>query len=181
MQEHNLLIQEIYLDIIKNKKAIHAKELKEYYRLFTNSKAEALMFDHIHQNDSLDIPLNNKEMMYSLKRLYCRLIEKIMVKISYYLMNKPSFNFAYAHASEMIKRCEILMRRLNNFKDLTTMDDIIEKIFQENEEFQEHIFHELIYKGYINSVDEFYRINGIDLEHRDVYERNKDTEDEAES
>lgn len=106
MQEHNLLIQEIYLDIIKNKKTIHAKELKEYYRLFTNSKAEALMFEHIHHhNDNLDLAANHKEAMYSLKRLYCRLIEKIMVKISYYLMNKPSFNFAYAHASEMVKRC----------------------------------------------------------------------------
>lgn len=133
MQEHNLLIQETYLDVIKNKKTIHAKELKEYYRLFTNSKAEALMFEHIHhQNDPIDLANNNKEMMYALKRLYCRLIEKIMVKISYYLMNKPAFNFAYSHASEMIKRCQTLMRRLNNFKDLTTMDEIIGKIFQEN-------------------------------------------------
>ena len=27
-------------------------------------------------------------------------------------------------------------------------------------------------------MDEFYRINGIDLEHREIYERNKDSEED---
>lgn len=88
------------MDVIKNKKTIHAKELKEYYNIFTNSKAESLMFDHeVHQTQNMELNQNNKEMAFSLKRLYCRLIEKIMLKISYYLMNKPSLNFAYAYAS----------------------------------------------------------------------------------
>jgi hypothetical protein len=30
----------------------------------------------------------------------------------------------------------------------------------------------LIDGGYILSIDEFYRVNGIDVAHKDVYERN---------
>jgi hypothetical protein len=31
----------------------------------------------------------------------------------------------------------------------------------------------LINKGYINSVDEFYRINGVDIVQKEMYERNR--------
>ena len=55
-----------------------------------------------------------------------------MVKLSYYFMNKPAFNFAYAHASELMKKCEVLVRRLSNLKDLSNLNEIVERVFQEN-------------------------------------------------
>lgn len=131
------------------------------------------MFNHNLHDHTEDIWLSNnsKEMLYSLKRLYCRLIEKTMIKISYYLMNKKQLNFIFNPVNDLIKRCEMLMRRLNYMKDMGNINEIVEKIYEENEEIQEKIIDELINRGYINSVDEFYRINGFDLDHREYYDQ----------
>lgn len=91
------------------------------------------MFNHSSHDRKEDLWENNnnsKELLYSLKRLYCRLIEKTMVKISYYIMNKKYLSFIFNPVNELIKKCEVLMRRLNYLKELSNINEIVEKIYQ---------------------------------------------------
>lgn len=120
-------IQEIYLDLMKSKRGIHSKELKYYYLLFTDSKAESLMFEHDMKDGAelLENNKNNRDMLFGLKRLYCRLIEKTMIKISYYLMNSRRLEFIFQPAQELIKKCEVLMRRLHFLRDTGNLNEIV--------------------------------------------------------
>jgi len=65
------------------------------------------------------------------------------------------------------------MRRINSLKDLHSINELIQEIYKENEEMQIRIIEELIDKGFIISIDEFYRINGVDLVDKELYERVK--------
>jgi hypothetical protein len=60
------------------------------------------MFKHETGNNLEDNELNKhnpSELLSSLKLLYCRLIEKIMLKISYYLMNENNLGLIIDYVS----------------------------------------------------------------------------------
>lgn len=96
-----------------------------------------------------------------------------MVKVSYYLMNKQKLGFINKEVNDLMRKCETLMRRINSLKDLHSINELIQEIYKENEEMQIRIIEELIDKGFIISIDEFYRINGVDLVDKELYERVK--------
>ena len=84
MQQHNFRLQEILLDIVTKRKTLRTKEMKEYYRLFADNKTESLIFDQAitdHDCPSLQAAPDNREALNGLKRLHCRLIEKMLVKV----------------------------------------------------------------------------------------------------
>lgn len=63
-----------------------------------------------------------------------------------------------------------MIRRLENIKDLKFLQQIILKIYKENFIIENKIYDLLVDGGFIMSIDEFYRVNGIDFDHQDVYE-----------
>jgi hypothetical protein len=84
MQQYNFKLQEVYLQVVTNKHTLHSTQIKEYYQVFTGSKAESLIFNHELSGPPLTKQSSEsaqKELVSNLKRLHCRLIEKIMVKV----------------------------------------------------------------------------------------------------
>lgn len=92
-----------------------------------------------------------------------------MVKVSFYMMNKQKLAFMYKEVNDLMKKCEVLMRRVNYLRDLNPINELVEEIYKENEVMQIKIIEELIDKGFIISIDEFYRINGVDLVDKELY------------
>jgi hypothetical protein len=64
-----------------------------------------------------------------------------------------------------------MIQRLSLIKDMRLLQQTILKVYKENLELENKIFEILVDGGYIISIDEFYRINGIDAVHKEVYER----------
>lgn len=46
IQQYNFKLQEIYLDVASQRPTLHSSEIKHYYDLFTDCKAESLLFGH---------------------------------------------------------------------------------------------------------------------------------------
>ena len=112
----------------------------------------------------------DREQIFVIKRMYCRVLEKLVLKISFFLNNQRGLHFLANSVKGLIRQSESIMRTLNGLNSLETMDNVLLKMYEENELLQNEIYSELINRGYISSVDEFFRINGIDLEHQDYYE-----------
>lgn len=124
---------------MRNKNNIRASTIKDYYMIFTSNKAESIMFENgsCQKEDILETHPDRRDTIFNLKRLYARLIEKIVVKISYYLINKKNFSFLQTSVINLVRKSETLMKDFHKIKDLTTINGVIEKIYEENEAIQE--------------------------------------------
>jgi len=53
----------------------------------------------------------------------------MIMKISYFLMNKSNLDFIFDPVSELINKCETIMRKINTLKDMSSINDTVEKIY----------------------------------------------------
>lgn len=51
------------------------------------------------------------------------------MKISYYLMNSRTLNFLHSQIAEQVRRCEVLMRRMADLNDLSTINEVVQSIY----------------------------------------------------
>lgn len=66
-------------------------------------------------------------------------------------------------------------QELEKVKDLKSHFKILQLLFKENSLIEQKIYDKLIEDGYLTSMDEFYRINGVDLVKDQSYSRREIT------
>lgn len=57
-------------------------------------------------------------------------MEKILVKVAFYTMNKKFLDFIAPNILDLTKNLEIMIRRLENIKDLKFLQQIVMKIYR---------------------------------------------------
>ena len=93
------------------------------------------------------------------------------MQISYYLMHSQKLHFLHGEMTQLVRTCEGLMKGLHRMRHADNINGVISKVYAQNEELEHRIIEEMINKGFLISSDEFYRVNGLDLEHREVFKR----------
>lgn len=47
------------------------------------------------------------------------------MKISYFLMNRRTLSFMFNQIAELVKKCELLMRRIDFLRDTSNINEVI--------------------------------------------------------
>ena len=159
---------EIYIDLCKEKNGVSSKKLKEIYRLLTDNKAEDIFY-HKEKKQLEKLCYDEHE---AIVRLSWRFVERIILKCSYFMLNKKHLHVISDCLIRLIKLNRKLSKSIKEGNNVQIMTSIISQLSKENQKLEYEIFELLLDRGYVGSIEEFYSINGFKKNEEDkLYER----------